>query len=129
MYHHAIWFAARKDGKADWMAKLLKSGGKWVFSYRFRYYNHDKAFDSADEKHWYTATSPDDSPEELAKLEKCLTTLMLPLLRAANYEAPQRVDLQCEDSDPKFFFELASCPWVNVKMLDKEEAKKQGLIP
>jgi hypothetical protein len=53
----AIWYL-RTLPDQDWMAGLreLEPNQKYSFTYRFRYYKDDKAFDSKDVKNWYEGT-------------------------------------------------------------------------
>jgi sigma54-dependent transcription regulator len=42
----------------DWLAAIreIEPNQKYELTYRFRYYNDDKVFDSDDEKNWYRGT-------------------------------------------------------------------------
>jgi len=51
----AIWFLATIPGHQDWMAGLreIVPDEKYELTYRFRYYEDDKIFESKDKKNWY----------------------------------------------------------------------------
>lgn len=51
-----IWFVGMD--KSDFLAAVREiiPEEKYELKYRFRYYEDDKAFDSADRKHWYQGT-------------------------------------------------------------------------
>ena len=130
-YYYGIWFVG--DGESqDWLGKLFKEGGKSIFEFRFRYYNEEepdnKPFSGKDRKNWYQCKAKDDSEGTLNSL--------LPIVEAAatmtgaRYgQKPDFIKLECLDSDPKFFFELGSRPWANMKLMTADEAKAQGYIP
>ena len=124
MYYHGIWFVG--DGATqDWLGKLFKEGGRWVFQQRFRYYVGSEAFDSGDKKSWYRFEADDDSKESLARFLKTIHALvaMAELRYSSNADF---VLLECEDSDPKFLFELGSRPWAHLKRVAPDEVPKGG---
>lgn len=63
-YMVGMWFIG--TGDMDWMAQLYKDKGdeRWKFSFRFRYYEDETAFDSHDRKSFYTGTFPSYLSEE-----------------------------------------------------------------
>jgi hypothetical protein len=64
-YISHFWFVD-DGGTKDWMACLwrdLAPGSKWHMTYRFRYYQDDKALDSADEKSWMEMEGPAEKSE------------------------------------------------------------------
>ncbi len=119
MYCHAIWYAEAKDGQSNFLATLWKKEGKWQLEYRFRYYVDNKAHDSKDRKDWYTAIMPDDSEKSLSKALASMVSVELEGPLALAYAPFEFIEMKCEDSDPKFFFELASRPWAQVKRAEK----------
>jgi hypothetical protein len=54
-----VWFLKTTE-KQDWMACLREviPDDKYELTYRFRYYEDDKAFESEDRKSWYRAEVP-----------------------------------------------------------------------
>lgn len=56
-----IWYV--QIGTSDWMASVwLKDDGTAEGGYRWRHYRDDKAFDSKDEKNWYTLKQKSAEP-------------------------------------------------------------------
>ena len=122
-YYHAIWFVGNPAG--DWMGQLFKDGGKWVFEYRFRYCdpaNPDASpFEFKDRKKWYAFATEDDSDAELARIVDVLETKFLPVLEMRYGNKMECVELKCDQSNPRFFIELASREWCHVKQVTAEE--------
>lgn len=54
----AIWYVMTVPGKQDWMAAIreVEPDNKYELTYRFRYYNDDKIFESDDKRNWYAGT-------------------------------------------------------------------------
>ncbi len=52
-----IW-AVSIGQDSDWLASVWRDGDDYILAYRFRYYEDDKTFDSADRKNWYKAKVP-----------------------------------------------------------------------
>lgn len=125
-YVDSIYFVS--DGDRDFMATIKKADGEpWLMEYRFRYYVDDKAFDSEDVKNWYTVNTPDDSQYTLSRLREGMQLRMIPSLELEFCSKVDVVELQCYQSDPKFFFELTSRPWANVKHLTTAEAEAMDI--
>lgn len=67
-YISRIWFFAKKGFGFDILMTLTRElpEGLWVFNYRFRYYEDDKAHDSADRRNFYKASFSEPMTEEAA---------------------------------------------------------------
>ena len=68
-YYSAVWFIDAGHIGQDVMGMIWKEGPKdsdepWKLSYRFRYYNDDKVFESKDEKSWHNASCKANTLEE-----------------------------------------------------------------
>jgi len=117
-----IWFVNLTED-SDWMCALTDADDKWLIEYRFRYYCDDSgdAFDTDDEKNWYTATldKADTSRETVLRKQ----TLVYKALRDmagttdGNYEL-LRSDKTYED----FMEEFMELPFVHAKSVSREEA-------
>lgn len=66
-----------KGGDITGMVWRMDSNpGEWFLQYRFRYYRDSKAFDSADEKHWYFLTlEGKEEGEILSEINEILSTI------------------------------------------------------
>jgi hypothetical protein len=54
LYVAKVWFISDPDEGVDWFAAARHDDeGKWIFTYRFRYYADDRTHDSKDEKRFY----------------------------------------------------------------------------
>jgi hypothetical protein len=63
-YCLGLWWL-EADG-VDWLAAVTReSDGPLTLRYRFRYYQDDKAFDSADHKNWWTATFQNNDEDRI----------------------------------------------------------------
>jgi hypothetical protein len=121
-YVDSIWYISDKE-TGDWMGCIYRQDdGPWVFRYRFRYYKDHKAFESDDEKHWYSYTSPEDinSDEALNQVRTAMTGLK-PIMEAKYGGEMDVVELQCKTTDPKFFFEFTSRGWCHIETGRKAE--------
>jgi hypothetical protein len=66
-----LWFVSA-DG-VDWLAALFKHQSEtWQCVYRFRYHKDAVAFDSKDERSWYTITSKSQDEEPPLVLVKTI---------------------------------------------------------
>lgn len=133
VYHHAIWFVGNKRG--DWMGKLVKQDGKWLFEYRFRYYDpadpQNDAWSGKDTKSWYAFQSKDDSDEQRDRLLYLLEHGLIPMLEARYGNKVDVVDLQCRNDEQKFFDAITSRPWCHAKEVTPEEfeaMKQEGRV-
>jgi hypothetical protein len=114
---HGIWFVGW-DG-CDWMACIRKANGKWRLDYRFRYHKDDKAFDSKDEKSWYSAEPKDGNGEKgLEDLIAGVHEVSKAIADSQNTEVDFLL-LDCKGDDPKIIFELGDRPWGNPKMMPR----------
>ena len=97
MYVHGIWFCECE--LANWLCALIRPDGEpWKVKYRFRYFLDGKAFDSADEKHWYEyQAEPDDDLEDV--LEKL--SFMMNAIRTHFKQEPTFEKLECRGDDIK----------------------------
>ena len=59
-YISRIWLFGKRGATFDVLMVLRRElpNGDWELAYRFRYYRDGEAFDSADEKSFWTATFP-----------------------------------------------------------------------
>ena len=128
-FYHGIWFVGNATG--DWMGSVYKEDGKWMLEYRFRYYYPNDpgndAFSVQDKKNWYKFGTKDDSEEDRAKMVQAIEMIM-PVMALKYGNKVDFVDLDCDQSSPKFFFELASRPWAHVKQVSEEEAEAMGVV-
>lgn len=58
IYYSRIWFFSSEKADFDVLVAVMRElpRGAWTLKYRFRYYEDDKAHDSADRKSHWTAT-------------------------------------------------------------------------
>ncbi len=120
---YGMWFV--QGDKCDYLACVRKVEGLWRLDYRFRYYNSDKAFDSDDEKHWYSAEAKDESSPIEPLIEACHKV-------AAKFgkmhgTEPDFLLLECQGDDPKIAFQMGMRECVHMKTVTKEEARELGL--
>ncbi len=55
-----FWYVTLPHQHGDWMAALqLLDGDRFKLTYRFRYYEDEKVFDSNDRKNWYSGEGDD----------------------------------------------------------------------
>ena len=75
-YCLGIWWLEATG--VDWLAAVTREGdGPLTLRYRFRYHRDDRAFDSADEKSWWTFTCPtDDEDRIIADLDGLVLNLI-----------------------------------------------------
>lgn len=125
-YVDSIWFIGGSPGGKgeDFLATIAKRDGCWEMEYRFRYHNSPDPWDQKDRKSWYKMRCPDDSPEALSRCRQAIDEVLRPSLETRYGDKLEVVEMQCMNSDPKFFFELSSRPWANVKQLTPEQAKQ-----
>jgi hypothetical protein len=120
---YGIWFMVRKDGKADFAGKLMRTDHKWVFDYRLRYYAPDSTdpFDGKDTKQRYRAWMADDSDASFKRALQALQDFFAQA-REIGFENVQFVLLECFEDDPKIIFELGSKPWAHIKRIVSRQA-------
>lgn len=123
-FYDSTYYIGNDSG--NWMGSLFREDdGPWRFEHRFRYYKDNKAFDSEDTKNWYTMTAkPDIAPEEAVANMKEAIAKLKPTLEKQYDSTLDTIELNCRNDDPKFFFEIASRPWAQVKMLKPEESAR-----
>lgn len=93
-YLLAVWFVGGTS--SDWMAAAFREKGDptWRLTYRFRYYRGKRvAFDSDDEKHWYSGTF-DPGLSEQQVLER--VDVVAQQVSARNGRPVDRVDVAGE---------------------------------
>jgi len=114
---YGIWFVPSKDDTRDWLGMIGKEKGKWIVRYRFRYYSPQSRdpHDKHDTKNEYAFSAKDDSQESLDRIVACTKDIVM----ATEIEFGEKhdfIDLQCDNADPKVFFELGSRPWSHMKI-------------
>lgn len=59
-YLSRVWFMSKDGASYDVLMQLGRRlpDGDWVLQYRFRHYRDERAFDSVDERSYWTATFP-----------------------------------------------------------------------
>lgn len=120
---YGIWFVPGEG--QDFLAQLWKEDGKWVFDYRFRYYSPDSTdpHDGKDEKHGYRFARVDDGrPETLATILGVIEDGVVAATEQFFDSKHDFVRLECDEGDPKFFFELSSRDWAHPKLMPNEGA-------
>lgn len=130
---YGIWFAERKDRRADWMAQLMRSGGKWYIIWRFRYYHSAKAFDSNDRKNWYSASTDDGSDGSRDKAIDAIEEIAAGLTtdgvviegEEADFENLDKVIFDCPPNSDEMISKLESAnkPWMHIKKVELPEGE------
>ena len=109
-YFAAIYFAESPD--CNILAAVFRNPGeeKFRFTYRFRYLKDDKAFDSADEKSWYTGTGFESEAATCDLFE----TIFRESLRFGFGEPTK---LLPRTDDPQSIMQMiAHQPWANIQV-------------
>ena len=103
-----IWYV--ELNKSNWMAELKRlPDGKIKLTYRFRYYEDDQAFDSADRKNWYTAMTDVGEAKSLSAI-RSLGNVM------ASAEGTELHELMMTDAGPDDLLNrLLVQPWARVQ--------------
>lgn len=119
---YGIWFVPGRG--VDYMAKLLRYGGKLHLHYRFRYHTPGSdPFDGTDRKHWYHAVMPDGGAESLTEAADAVNKAVRILEDQFNHKA-DFVRLECRNDDPKVLFELGSRDWAHVRLETTREGRQ-----
>lgn len=111
----ALWSVAL-PGPADYLGTLRElEPGKCEFVYRFRYHKDSKAFGSADEKSWYSATIM--CPRDVA-LER--VRLIVTLLAGSAGSKADEI-LMGDDGPAGVMKQMMSRPWAHMMHEDRSK--------
>jgi len=104
-----IWFVTIPNG--NMLAALHRVAERtYKLTYRFRYYKDDRAFDSADEKNWYSGTlSNADESYITDRISKAMATLRVST--RGEYHELLRGTKTFEEFKAEFF----KLPFVHIK--------------
>lgn len=104
-----IWYIKLSPG-SDYLASMRDDGdGKMRLDYRFRYYKDANAFDSEDEKSWYTGTTKSTREEALESIRRIISVM-------ETISGNRGAELLIENGDvQKFLVELRKQPWAHTK--------------
>lgn len=128
-YIHGIWFVCNKS--MDWMACVWRDpkmhDGKWVLTYRHRYYVDTKAFDSADRKSWYEFLCSHDDVAGVQQDVDAMADLIRQTMPGKGQTEAYFALFECDGGDPSIPSKMLGHPWMHPKQVSKEEAAKMGL--
>ncbi len=115
-----LWFvtlAPDPNDVGDWLSSVRREGDKYILTYRFRYYEDDKTFDSNDRKSWYEATTDVNETD----LEEILASMRGAAEMIWKKGGGKRWELLKEDMTIEaFMHEWAKLPFVTHKVEDAE---------
>lgn len=102
-YISRLWFFYRDGVDFDVLMALTRRlpDGDWLLKYRFRYYRDDKAFDSKDEKSFWTATFSEKLDEAAAVRKVSPIIQKLKVMTRLDFDV-----LTIESDDPKLALHL-----------------------
>jgi len=121
-----IWYVQTSE-TSDWLMTVNEDNESYDMTYRWRYYEDDKNFDSDDRKTWYSGTiaKTTTSREKLLAGMRGTVELMLKFP-----EAGKSWELLVEDHDIKAFMKkFESLPFVHMEVMPIKEAEEKGLVP
>lgn len=118
-----IWYVSM-DGM-DWMAHIAEEDETFELTYRHRYYEDDKNFDSDDRKSWYSGSIK--KPETTKKEIIGTMDNMCKMMEKIQDGVPYRLLMEGKTFD-EFVEEFTNMPFSHAKTISKEEAIKEGLI-
>ncbi len=104
-----LWYVQLSD--SDWLASIWREDGRPKLSYRFRYYEDDKSFDSEDRKHWYVLETKDADVHELIETIRVLADKMAGMAGSEVYEIMASDFKNIDD----FMEEFGKAPFVSMK--------------
>ena len=115
-----IWFMPTTE-KQDWMCGVreIKPDEEYQITYRFRYYEDGKVFDSEDKKKWYEGKICGTRAYVIASIRSIANTLYA----AAKIKEPYEMLNDGGDID-QFSKKFMDAPFVFARLEPKEELKK-----
>ena len=112
----AIWFTELHNG--DWMAVINREAdGKLSLTYRFRWYQDDKAFDSKDKKSWTKGRfeGPVDEDAVIAKLTELAEQIRGAANMRSDHECKSWVLIRGAMTLEAFVGKFREQPWVHTQ--------------
>jgi hypothetical protein len=111
-----IWFLGTVNGHQDWLAALreLEPDRRYELTYRFRYHDDDKVFDSKDRKNWYRGEIANTRAFAIAGIREAVRQLA-----SASDGKPCELMMNEERDVEKFFLEFEKLPFVFARMEKK----------
>jgi hypothetical protein len=85
---NTLWVGYTETKGGNWIGAINKCPEGFDLTYRFRYYEDDKTFESKDRKSWYSFIAPPDAnPNELIEVVHELLFMMASAHKRTPYEA------------------------------------------
>lgn len=112
-----VWFTSTIPAKQDWLAAIreIEPDVKYELTYRFRYYEDDKFFDSKDKKNWYQGTISGTRNYVVLTFRQVAKAL-------ADKAEGSSYEVMNDKGYDDFMRRFNDQPFVVAKMLSKEEA-------
>jgi hypothetical protein len=85
---NTLWVGYTETNQGNWIGAINKVDDGFDLTYRWRYYEDDKSFDSKDRKSWYSFVAPPSvDPKELIDTVHDLLFTMAGAMGKTPYEA------------------------------------------
>jgi len=113
-----IWYV-QVSKESDWLMTVNEDDETYNMTYRWRYYEDDKNFDSEDRKSWYSATTLKD---KISK-EKLIANMREAVELILNFPGSEKSwELLMEDHDIKAFMKkFEALPFVHMEVHTNKE--------
>ena len=115
IYYSRIFFAEVTAGRMGNVmgAVYMEPGKPWSFTYRFRWYNDDRVYGSADDRSWYDATSS----KPLAEVLEAARGMFAAAAGIAGEDGYSEVVIESDRAED-VFRALRAQPWAHLKELE-----------
>ena len=110
------WFISTIPDRQDWLAAIreIEPDAKYELTYRFRYYEDDKFWDSKDKKNWYKGTLSGTRTYVVAIFRLVVKNL-------AERATGPSYEVMNDKGYPDFIKRFQDQPFVTGRWLSKEE--------
>ena len=114
-----VWFLTTIPDKQDWLAAIreLKPDAEYELTYRFRYYEDKKVWDSKDKKNWYKGTLTGTKNYVVMTFRQVAKGL-------AEHSPAPLYEVMNDRGYDDFIRRFQDQPFVTSKMLSKEEVSE-----